>query len=219
MRTINGFWHIWAINNYMEIIAEQFKLILESGLYYRCNKIYIGIIGNYDNLKEIKAFFADYDKVKLEAFSQNAKEYEYLTLKALKRISNVAQIDFYGFYIHTKAVSFPTLEGGKYWRDYMNFYNLTDWKNAYKALESGYDTYGVKMLTEKDEPARKLHYSGNFFWFKSIYAKKLKPVETCDLKNRIGAEMYICSAKPKAANGCSLFVDYNQKGTFKPPIK
>jgi hypothetical protein len=159
MKNILGFWHIWAINEYYEIVAEQFRLILESGLYCNCENIYVGCIGTKENILKLELFFSDYKKIKIISTSQNAIEYEYLTLRLLKNAVSHSCVHFYGFYIHTKGVSFPGHEGGKYWRDYMNYYNLTDWRIAYKSLESGHDTYGVKLLTEKDEPAHKLHYS------------------------------------------------------------
>jgi hypothetical protein len=214
MIPVNGFYHILAINDYMNIVNEQFNIIIESGLYHKCKTIYIGCIGEKKEYLNLLNYFADYHKVKIESYSDNNSEFEFLTLKILKKVSD--KDNFYGFYIHTKGVSYQKNIGGKYWRDYMNYYNLACWRDAIGHLKLGYDTYGVKLLSARMEPAKKLHYSGNFYWFRSDYAKTLKPVESFDLKNRFDAEVYICSNHPIAATACQDFVDYTQKGTFKP---
>jgi hypothetical protein len=215
---INGYWHICMINDYMTVISEQLRLIIKSGLYAKCECIYVGCVGPQEERLKLQNFFHDQSKIKIVSHNTNLQSYEFLTLKIL-RSTSLALPKFYGFYIHTKGVSYPGHEGGKYWRDYMNYYVLTDWREAVKMLDAGYDTYGVKLLTTKDPKVKKTHYSGNFYWFKSEYAKTLVPVESLNQKDRFEAEMYMCSNSPIAATGCQDFVDYNTKGTFKPPCK
>ena len=205
-------------NSYLDIISDQLWLMIKSGLYCRVECIYIGCLGSNEEIIKLQNLFHDYEKIKIISHSPNLQSYEFHTLKILRAIS-ISQPSFYGFYIHTKGVSYPGNEGGKYWRDYMNHYILTEWKEAVLQLDNGSDTYGVKLLTPLDimtNPAKKLHYSGNFYWFKSEYAKTLVPIESLNQNDRFEAEMYICSNSPVAATGCQLFVDYNTKGKFIP---
>ncbi|MDD4970789.1 MAG: hypothetical protein PHT07_15285 [Paludibacter sp.] len=211
-----GFWHILLINDYLSIISEQLQLIIKSGLYCKVERIYVGCLGSQEERLNLQKFFHDYDKIQIISHSTVIENYEFHTLKILRNVC-LSQPDFYGFYIHTKGVSYPGNEGGKYWRDYMNYYIITDWKEAVRNLDTGYQTYGVKLLSHLDLPARKMHYSGNFYWFRSEYAKTLRPVESLNQNDRFEAEMYMCSNSPIAATGCQLFVDYNTKGTFNPP--
>lgn len=213
---IKGFWHIAMINNYFDIISEQFKLMKDSGLYDACDVIYAGCLGLPDELKKVSLLFHK-TKVVLDIYNSNMNFFEFITLKSLKYYADHSE-PFYGFYIHTKGCSYnPPIEGGTYWRDYMNYYILTKWKDDIEKLNGGYDLCGVKLLDEKCAPAYQLHYSGNFFWFKSEYVKSLPLIDSLDIKNRFCAETWIGKANPKAATLCQEFVDYNTKGIFCPP--
>jgi len=206
------------INDYLDIVSEQLRLIIKSGLYANCDCIHVGCLGPAQERAALDVFFHDHSKIKIVTHSTDLEKYEFQTLKILKSESTNALPVFYGFYIHTKGVSYPGNEGGKYWRDYMNYYILTNWKEAVLNLSKGYEVYGVKLQTIRDLPAKKMHYSGNFFWFKSEYAKTLPNIDSLDQKNRFEAEMYICLNNPIAATGCQEFIDYDTLGTFKPPI-
>jgi len=213
---IKGFWHIMMANNYYEVITEHFKIMKSSGLYNACDVIYVGCLGNPKELHNVSLFF-DKTKVKIDIYNSRMDFYEFITLKHLKYIADNTE-PFYGFYIHTKGVSYQTVyEGGEYWRDYMNHYILRKWKDNIKRLDKGYDLCGVKLLDDKSAPAYKLHYSGNFFWFRSVYVMKLPLVDSMNITNRFEAELWIGKMQPKATTLCQEFVDYNTKGKFHPP--
>jgi hypothetical protein len=211
---IKGFWHIMLKNNCIDIIKCQLKCIVDSGLYDRLEVIYVGCVGDKRLLDELKLVLIKYKKINIYSFNSEVKLYEFHTLKILHDISKKSE--FYGFYIHTKGVNYPGNEGGKYWLDYMNYYNLTCWKDSVTNLDIGYETCGVKLLSARKDPAYQMHYSGNFFWFKSNYAKYLINIDELDWNNRGEAEMWICSNNPIAATVCQEFIDYNSKGEFKP---
>ena len=209
---IQGFYHICMINDYRSIVREQWDLIKSSGLLDAVDKIHIGCLGPKSDFNALVDLIYC-DKI---AFYHNISTslFEFFTLNILHYQSGIN--DFNGFYIHTKAVTWPKHEGGKYWRDYMNYYNITKWKDCLDNLEKGYETCGVKLQSLRDGPAHKMHYSGNFFWFKSQYIRTLVPINQLNVTNRLDAEMWIASACPIAATLCQMFVDYNTKGIFKP---
>jgi hypothetical protein len=207
---IRAYYHILLVNNWKEIVIEQLTVMKRSGLYKIAREIKIGALGS--DLKELEAVLKDYPKCSIAYYSENVKEYEFATLDILHEDSKKGK-PFYGVYFHVKGVSFPLNSGGKYWRDYMNHYNLTTWKECVKKLQKGYDLCGVKLLGPQDRGGWNLHYSGNFFWFKSTYIKKLTPETT--RKDRFRAEFWSCTGKPKAATLCQMFVDYSVKGTFQ----
>ena len=210
-----GFFHICMINNYLDIVKDQIELIVKSELYDRIDNLYIGCLGKKNELINLLALIAPYDKISVEAYNHDILKYEFFTLDILHFESQNSD-KFYGFYIHTKGCSYPGNEGGKYWLDYMNYYNLTHWKEAVKNLDVGYYTYGVKLIPSSNPPVFNMHYSGNFFWFNSEYTATLDNIESLDNKNRYNAETWICSGQPLAATGCQLFVDYNTEGVFEP---
>jgi len=212
---INIFWHILLKNHAIEIIREQLRCMKESGLFDRANNIFIGlIVVDFTLLKEFQLIISSI-KTNIVAESVNELDYEFLTLDYVYE-KCCKENPFYGLYIHTKGVSYPGNEGGKFWLDYMNHYNITRWKEAVDKLDKGYDLFGVNMLTENNIPANRRHYSGNFFWFWSDYISTLTDPKLLDRRNRGEAEMWACSNYPIAATGCQVFVDYNTKGKFEP---
>lgn len=212
-RKVTGFWHICMINNYMEIITEQLQLLVSSGLYEKSSSIFVGCAGTTTDLMKTGELFTDYPKIKLMSLFP-VKEYEFSTLKIIKNEADTGE-DFFAFYIHTKSVTHPNIEGGKHWRDYMNYYIITQWKTAFDKLKFGFDTCGVKLL-QKTFP---MHYSGNFWWAKSTYVKRLPAIDSLNKKDRFEAEMWLCKNKPNAFSLCDKFVDYNTKGKFIPDAK
>lgn len=207
--------HCCLINDYMDIINEQMNLILKSGLYSRIDKVYIGCLGDKSDYNRLKSFISPFPKFEIYAYDTDIKKYEFHTLKIVQEISLVNP-KFYGFYIHTKGVNYPGNIGGKYWLDYMNYYNLIQWKEAVRHLDIGYYTYGVKLLPSTHPPAFKMHYSGNFWWFNSEYISTLPDIDSLDKCNRYNAEVWICLEQPIAATACQLFVDYTAIGLFEP---
>lgn len=206
-----GFWHICMINKYQEIISEQLDLMVSSGLYDRSKNIFVSCVGSDSELQNVNKLLEKYNKIKIQSHRENIEEYEFPALEMIQNASK-SNDSFRCFYIHTKGVSWPDHEGGKHWRDYMNYYIIEKWKDNIDRLSSGYDTCGVKLIS-KGFP---LHYSGNFWWANSEYIKKLKPVSDLDKKDRFSAEMWLCSNNPNTSTLCQKFVDYNTKGKFTP---
>lgn len=210
-KKIIGFWHICMINNFMEIISEQLELMIKSELYGKAENIFAGCAGTIDELEKVKKLFSNYPKIKIISVAP-VHNYEFSTLESIKYKSDTDN-ESYLFYIHTKGVSYPDNEGGIYWRDYMNYYNITRWKRCVSKLKEGYDTCGVKLIEKGVFP---MHYSGNFWWANSNYVKTLPKIDTLNKEDRFSAEMWLCSKSPKAFSLCQKFVDYNTKGKFIP---
>lgn len=208
-KKIIGFWHICMINKYEEIISEQLQLLVSSGLYDKAEYILAGCAGELCEVVKVKQLFSKYSKIKVQ-FIPSIKEYEFPTLERLKRTAD-SPVDFFAFYFHTKGVSYPNHEGGKHWRDYMNYYTLTNWKDNVEKLKEGYSTCGVKLIPKGSFP---LHYSGNFWWANSTYIKTLPAISSLNKSDRFQAEMWIGSNRPITATLCQKFVDYNTKGPF-----
>lgn len=225
-----GYWHILSINHYFDIISEQLKIMLDSGLYEAVENIFVGVLGENEELKKIQALFVDYPKIIIAEYSTDREKFEFQTLKILKDHADKSKAIYYGFYIHTKAVSWAkpkdgdpitisksgissdqAYNGGKYLVDYMNYFTLKEWKDNIFELDKGYETCGTQLRPKREFP---MHYSGNMWWFNSGYIKILKKVEHLNRKDRFQAEWYSCSGNPIAATLCQHFADYNTKGKF-----
>lgn len=209
-----GFIHVCMINDWQDILNEQIKIIQESGLYDAMRVTNICCLGTDEDKEVLLKMIEPLGKLRLGGHSTNLNEFEFFTLDFIKDVCN-RNGNFYGFYVHSKGVSWPGHEGGKYWRDYMNHYVLRKWMLDVRFLNIGYDLCGVKLIN-KGWP---LHYSGNFFWFRAEYVSRLIPVSMMNKKDRFNAEMWICSGTPIAATLCQDFVDYDTKGVFSPNEK
>lgn len=210
-----GFYHVCMINKYMDIVKCQIQNIISSGLYDRVDKIYVGCLGEKQEYKVLKNYLFGFDKIEIYSYGLDIEKYEFHTLKIVREFS-INESKFYGFYIHTKGCSYPGNAGGKYWLDYMNYYNITLWGKAIENLDIGYYTYGVKLLPNSYPPSFKMHYSGNFYWFNSEYISTLPPIESLNQNDRFEAETWIGLESPIAATACQAFVDYNTDGIFEP---
>jgi hypothetical protein len=211
---IVGFIHVCMINDWKSIISEQINIMQESGLYDYMRVANVCCLGSEYDKEELEKLIEPFGKLRLAAYSPDLNAFEFFTLAFMKDVCNRSQ-GFYGFYIHTKGVSWPGHEGGKYWRDYMNHYILRKWMLDVRFLNIGYDLCGVKLIN-KGWP---LHYSGNFFWFNAEYVSRVIPVNMMNRKDRFNAEMWVCSGTPIAATLCQDFVDYDTKGIFNPNEK
>lgn len=215
-RPIIGFWHICLLNNYLSIISEQVDLLISSGLYKACSSIIVSCVGNDRELVRAKKILEPYPKISIVVALPNISEYEFPALELIKQMADVFQAPKYLFYIHTKGVNYPTNNGVRHWRDYMNHYNITCWRDAVRALQKGYDTCGVKLVYKEQFS---MHYSGNFWWATSEHIKRLPEIDTLNRKDRFEAEMWLCKSYPLAYSLCDKFVDANTEGDFTPPVQ
>lgn len=212
MKAIKGYYHIWLTNHYEEIVKEQLKAIVDSGLYDACESISIGAIGDYTSLLNLINLIKDYPKIIISGYSTSKDRYEFHTLELLKRDADNSDKDYYIFYIHGKGVQFSkeanevAYTGGTLWRQSMNKWTLTNWKENIAELEKGYEVCGTQLRPDREFAE---HYSGNFFWTKSEYVKNQVPsLSKINTSDRFEAEMYICRGKPIAATLDQTFIDY-----------
>ena len=118
--------------------------------------------------------------------------------------------NFYCYYLHSKGVSKLNQRGRinpiKSWRNYMEYFIIDKYNNCIVELNSGVDAVGVKLRpTPKGNPNNTLmfwwgksnispipkHFSGNFWWSKSDYIKKLPDIKILSKYDRHEAEFWI----------------------------
>lgn len=189
---IKGFWHIYMIGHWYSIIAGQMRILLESGLYDKCESITIGCIGSAEEGNWLqKCFIQQYPKLKLGYYSQRPEDYEFPTLKLIKEDAG----DYAGFYIHAKAVTHPSETVFNHWREWLNEAIINQWDLHYKNICKGYDVSSVNFTMSPD------HFSGNFWWFNRRYIDRLPKIENMDWSYRWGAEQWICKSKGRYFKG------------------
>lgn len=210
-KKIYGYWHVWCVNHYAEIVREQLEKIVESGLYDASEYIFIGCLGHNEELRTLLEIIKPYPKIVIRDFSTNNNLYEFETLSILKEDVDASREDHYVFYIHTKGVSFPeqsnpvAFNGGNYWRRFMDKYILTGWKECVELLDFGYEMCGTQLRPHREW---KQHFSGNTWFGKSEYLKLCPTIHSLNLNDRFLAETWCCMAHPIAATLSQEFIDY-----------
>jgi hypothetical protein len=158
------------------MMTEQFRLLLSSGLYQVCDKLYIGIVDTL-NKKPVNGiewvnYFWKIDtdkKIEIVVFPKNNEQTD--TLKWIINYSK-ANPDDYILHFHTKGITHFT-EPTEDWRRYMEYFVIENWKDCIQKLNEGFDACGVMwnhLTVYGDYP----HFSGGMWWAKCSYINTLK---------------------------------------------
>lgn len=170
-----------------KMIGEQFKLLLTSGLFQACDKLYIGIVDSQEKTHSCSDRFDDdiewirnywsfasskestaNTKVEIVVYEGNEE-----LRGTLRWISDYAKInpDDYILFFHTKGITYGT-QPLTDWRRYMEYFVIEKWTDCVQKLDEGYDCCGV--LWNKDTPLGYFpHFSGAFYWVKASYINTL----------------------------------------------
>ena len=156
--------HVCCINNWKDVFLKLYNAIKTSGMYDIIKGIKCNVLtNNYDAL-----FFANLDKIEVIGIHNNLNLYETPTINLLHE--HALREDFYVLYIHTKGIkSNGSNQNITDWVKYLTYFNIHKYDVCIKSL-SEYDTVGVNLYIGNMYPT---HYSGNFWWSKSDYIKKI----------------------------------------------
>lgn len=150
-----------------EISEEQFKLFHDSGLI-DVAEFFLCINYDVQNYKWIGDHVRNRKNIHVVYLEAVPIEFEAPTIKFLKDRCDAEEEPFAALYIHHKGIRYIDNPACRDWRHYMEHFNVTKWRDCVEKLEEGYDTVGVDW---KETPGK--HYSGNFWWARSDYVKKL----------------------------------------------
>jgi hypothetical protein len=139
-------------------------------------------------------------KIIINNFSEDSTLFENATMKQVIAFSKIHN-DYNILYLHTKGVSYKPdhyfFPGIISWINYMLFV-LVDNADKCTKLLNNYDTIGVNIKEHDENP---IHYSGNFWWAKSSYLRKLTP---SSFKDKYDCEFLTLSKNPKYFNVFTL---------------
>lgn len=226
---IYGFYFVaLMLDNWSDIVTEQLQMWLASELFSKTDKVFIRVYYEKENdLECFKKRIKDYSKITLT--STNTNEFEFGTLKILQDLSFTD--DFYCYYFHSKGVSisekvknyrigrvpgsidisFSDIKKNvNLWRKYMEYFIIDKYQTCIDILDQGFDACGTQLM--KWPRTDQYHFSGNFWWAKSEYIKKLQKIDT-SVAERHQAEKWIGSA-----NGKFKCLYFTEKADYKYPI-
>lgn len=187
------FYHAYIYgSNYVSIMSETFRLLVSSGLFKACDKLYIGAYEETnaspkDGISWLEHFWANTDKVEIIRHTVNDEERS--TLLYLRDYCK-ENPDDYVLYFHTKGIV-KYSEATQDWRRYMEYFNIERWKDCVKVLTEGYDCCGV--LWNSDTAVGYFpHFSGTFWWATAKYINTLK-IDYLNYPYRLYREFWIGS--------------------------
>lgn len=176
--------HLCCINNWRDIFYNIITQLKDSGLYHNIDEIRIGVLSEKDVRDQ-----ADFDdkKIKLLFCEKNLELHETPTL--LKLRDDADKEKFRCLYLHGKGCSKPDNLCVKDWVNYMLYFNLYKYRKIFELLAT-YDAVGVNLQNNHN----RLHFSGNFWWSKSDYIKKLNTSINIKDHGTFANEFWICMA-------------------------
>jgi len=156
-------YHIYCINNYLEVVKQQLDRIKASGLYDWCDKLEITCINTNNRFEDVEELLKGLDKVNLNKFISNQYEYE-----GINKVWEYSQ-KYSGkvFYFHTKGVSntYDNIQnkqesdkkkkGVAWWKEIMEHYLIDNYQDCLQKLDK-YDQCGVTSVDR--------WWWGNFWW-------------------------------------------------------
>lgn len=155
------------------------------------------VINNIGNEIDESFFKKISDKIIVINYSKDVSLFECVTIKQIISFSKIYN-DYNVLYLHTKGVSYSKTyiynDGIVSWTNYM-LYSLVDNLQRCVELLKCYDTVGCNF--RNDNGNIKKHYSGNFWWARTDYLKKLK---CTDFNTKYDAEFCILSQNPNYFN-------------------
>jgi len=181
-KKIFGFFHICALGDWKNIVANQVTLLKESGLYDVTERIFFSLLGKVDAV----GLFGDDPKFVCIHRDTETLAYERPTLEFMRTFALSRSKDTALWYIHSKGVT-RNEPGVKDWVDLLNYFTIQRHQRVRTILD-GCHVAGVNWSSFPDH-----HFSGNFWWARSSYIGLL-PITI--RKEYVAPEFWIAAANP-----------------------
>lgn len=156
-------YHIFCVEDYIDIVTNQIERLKKSGLYDWCDKLEVTCINLTNNFTEIEKIFEGLDKANLNKYTQNAFEYEGINKVWEYSQTHKGRV----LYFHSKGVSNKyrkkstgeisewKTKGVGLWKEMMEYYLIDNWKDCIPKLDE-YDQCGLTQHSN--------WLWGNFWW-------------------------------------------------------
>jgi hypothetical protein len=178
---MNIYYHIFKVNDWQEIVTEQMSRLTSSGMFANDFKLVVSVVGDID--ETLKAMFPETVEFRTSLSENDTLNYIRDTVSDYSIV----------LYLHTKGVTREEKTQCRDWRRFMEYFVIDKWEDCVLALVK-HDACGVNYWDDHEHP----HFSGNFWWAKGSYIKKLPPVPAYDgtLATRMEAEFWIGKGNP-----------------------
>lgn len=203
---VSVFINVAVVGRFDRVLSGICARILDSGLYERCDKVYLVVSGDPEGLAEgdLPGILGGRDKfVQLHA-GPTIERCEFPTLQLIWE--RCAAEDMAVCYLHTKGVTRQDSPMMRDWTEFLTYFNVERWADRLADL-STHDCSGVNLVGDPSDISSPpqtwgygkapLHYSGNFWWGRSSHIRRLPPPAAWVpggnyFRLRVMAEMWLC---------------------------
>lgn len=206
------YYHIYLpedTGSWYYLFLDQILTIMNSGLYDEIEKMYVVCIGSREQIEMFHGICGTFKKVEIldnylkedseeDLSLQRTSRVDYQKsdildeVQTLKRLEEHAhREDAYFLYLHSKAITSPwRMRQEKIYQPFINTYlwrKFLEWGcvEHWKLCTDNLETHDCAGVNFNSWPAP--HYSGNFWWSKSSYIRKLPPITNDDWWNNMRA--------------------------------
>lgn len=190
---IQIFYHLYLNDNWYSLstFTEQMYALLSSGLLHNTTSLNISVISSTSEESVLKQFNSIVNQYNVNSNinvinvyrSGNECDTGILLKTYCDSLPTSISKKTYVLYFHSKGISHQNTDNElptKYWRIYLEYFNIFKWKSCVLKLTEGYDSCGAMRMIRKDHPFLSRNawddagfYAGTFFWMKSDLIQKI----------------------------------------------
>ena len=181
MTDISVFYNCCDLRGHRNLSVSQMIRLCQSDLMTQAKNVYVMLNGDLTEFLDLATLLENNPNVRIVHTNPDASLMEWPGLTHLKNYCDAAADDEYVMYFHIKGVTHLTNTAIHDWRRYLEYWNIDRWQDCVAKLDQGFETVGTNFINEPflgiDRQIRNWnHYSGNFWWARSSYIKRLKPL-------------------------------------------
>lgn len=176
------YYHVCLINRWKEIVVEQLYALQQSLLLDNAT-VRIGIYYEDEqaltDFKDLLQYYNYSNRLQILFERANDSNVEMATTHRMKQdCDNLSQEEAANtlvLFMHSKGVKYvtpPQAVSVKLWRNYLEYFTITKWKDCEEKLTGGYRSCGVEWRSTMGG-----HYSGAFFWMQAGLIREIPEVK------------------------------------------
>ena len=233
MIKLKVFYHVTDLPGWEEITDEQLVAIRDSDLINNA-EIHVNLHYDSNSFVELKHKWA-HPNIVWHHSTVGHNECEHPTVIMMQQESLKNDELWAGLYLHQKGITHrKSPDQTAAWRRYLNYWNVTRWRDCQQKLNEGYETVGTELQVS-GVPGWQ-YYTGNVYWARSDYIRRNLPhlvlPSTVNYKAqwwpggpsdkyRDDCEYWVCKGNPKAWNwhysGLNLYVSSIPESNYIKP--
>lgn len=235
-KKVNVFYHLFFVENCESLVVDQLIKLIDLKQNILNVEFFVNISKQSPNSDIPDEIMNLVNNLTGNIFHSN-NDFEFPTLTLLKKHADNSNDEYY-LYLHTKGITrMHGQDSGRYspknvenWRKIMEHFCVEKYDLCLKNLEI-YDLVGCNYIPNRGVDGLPAHFSGNFWWSKSDFLKKLPQINQLHSSNlgRFSAEMWIGTTchkalclypipKPIQENHNRCFVYTDEKDFLNNPI-